>query len=323
MVCATKRLSVSSLCLVSFALCLGSPGALAQDYPSRSVRIIVPAAPSGGLDIMARVVGQPLSVMWGQSVVVDNRPGAGVMLGTEMASKATRDGYTMLMVNANLAPNAILHGKLVVVKGLTGIIKIADLPNALSVPASLPVKTMGELIERAKSTQLTYGSAGHGTVGNILTEMLKLATKADITHVPYKGGGPVMVAVTGGQVSMGVVSLASTMAHAKAGRVKILGVSSSKRSRLAPDIPTIGETVKGVELESWVGLLAPAGAPPSVIRAVNAAVTKAVAMPDVAQRLVNQGYDIQGSTPEEFNKLIQADVTKYSRVIREANIRTH
>lgn len=317
-----KRLRLS-LCLAPFALCLGMSGAGAQDYPSRSVRIIVPAAPSGGLDIMARVVGQPLSVMWNQSVVVDNRPGAGVMMGTEMASKATRDGYTMLMVNANLAPNAILHGKLDVVKGLTAIIKIADLPNALSVPASLPVKTMGELIERAKSTQLTYGSAGHGTVGNILTEMLKLAAKVDITHVPYKGGGPVMVAVTGGQVSMGVVSLASTMTHAKAGRVKILGVSSSKRSRLAPDIPTIAETVKGVELESWVGLLAPAGAPPSVIRTVNAAVTKAVAMPDVQQRLVNQGYDIQGSTPEEFNKLIQGDVAKYSRVIREANIKTH
>jgi tripartite-type tricarboxylate transporter receptor subunit TctC len=311
------------VCLLTSAFCLGAAGAVAQDFPSRSVRIIVPAAPSGGLDIMARVVGQPLSVMWGQSVVVDNRPGAGVMLGTEMASKATRDGYTMLVVNANLAPNAILHEKLDVVKGLTGIIKIADLPNALSVPASLPVKTMGELIERAKTTQLTYGSAGHGTVGNILTEMLKLATRADITHVPYKGGGPVMVAVTGGQVSMGVVSLASTMAHAKAGRVKILGVSSSKRSRLAPDIPTISETVKGVELESWVGLLAPAGAPPSIIRTVNAAVTKAVAMPDVQQRLVNQGYDIQGSTPEEFNKLIQSDVAKYSRVIREAGIKTH
>jgi len=309
--------------LLISALCLGVAGVGAQDFPSRSVRIIVPAAPSGGLDIMARVVGQPLATMWNQSVVVDNRPGAGVMLGTEMASKATRDGYTMLMVNANLAPNAILHDKLDVIKALTAIIKIADLPNALSVPSSLPVKSMGELIERAKTTQLTYGSAGHGTVGNILTEMLKLATKADLTHVPYKGGGPVMVALAGGQVSMGVVSLASTMAHAKAGRVKILGVSSSKRSRLAPDIPTISETVKGVELESWVGLLAPAGAPPSVIRAVNAAVTKAVAIPDVAQRLVSQGYDIQGSTPEEFNKLIQSDVAKYSRVIREANIKTH
>lgn len=270
---------------------------------------------------MARVVGQPLAAMWGQPVVVDNRPGAGVMLGTEMASKAAPDGYTMLMINANLAPNAILHDKLPVVKNLTAVIKIADLPNALSVPASLPVGSMKELVALAKSTRLTYGSAGHGTVGNILAEMLKLAIGADITHVPYKGGGPVMVALTGGQVSMGIVSLASTMAHMKAGRVKILGVSSGKRSRLAPEIPTIGETVKGVELESWVGLLAPAGTPAPILRTVNAAVLKAIAMADVQQRLVDQGYDVQGGPPEEFAKLIRSDVEKYSRVIREARIK--
>jgi tripartite-type tricarboxylate transporter receptor subunit TctC len=151
--------------------------------------------------------------------------------------------------------------------------------------------------------------------------MLKLSAGVDITHVPYKGGGPVMVAVTGGQVSMGVVSLASTMSHMKAGRVKILGVSGARRSRLAPDIPTIGETVKGVELESWVGLLAPAGTPAPVIRTVNAAVLKAIAQPDVQQRLVGQGYDVQGGTPEEFARLIQSDVKTYSRVIRAAGIR--
>jgi tripartite-type tricarboxylate transporter receptor subunit TctC len=307
------------VCLLTSAFCLSAAAAEAP-YPAKPVRIIVPAAPSGGLDIMARVIGQPLSAMWAQPVVVDNRPGAGVMFGTEMASKAAPDGYTTLVVNANLAPNAILHGKLAVVKGLAAIIKIADLPNALSVPASVPVGSMKELIALARSSRLTYGSAGHGTVGNILAEMLKIEAKVDITHVPYKGGGPVMVALAGGQVSMGIVSLASTMAHAKAGRVKILGVSSSKRSRLAPEIPTIGETVKGVELESWVGLLAPAGTPAAVIRTVNASVLKAIAMPDTQQRLVAQGYDVQGGAPEEFAALIQSDVKTYSRVIRAARI---
>lgn len=310
-----------SVCLLASAFCLWTSGPAAQGYPTKSVRVIVPASPSGGLDIMARVVGQPLAAMWGQSVVVDNRPGAGVMLGTEMASKAAPDGYTMLMINANLAPNAILHDKRPVVENLTAVIKIADLPNALSVPASLPVGSMKELVALARSSRLTYGSAGHGTVGNILAEMLKLAIGADITHVPYKGGGPVMVALTGGQVSMGIVSLASTMSHAKAGRVKILGVSSGNRSRLAPDIPTISETVKGVKLESWVGLLAPAGTPTQVIRTVNAAVLKAIALPDVQQRLVDQGYDVQGGTPEEFAKLIQSDLKTYARVIREARIK--
>ena len=316
-----KNLKKIAFPLFLFPFCLATATAVAQGYPTKSVRVIVPASPGGGLDIMARVVGQPLAALWRQPVVVDNRPGAGVMLGTEMASKAAPDGYTMLMINANLAPNAILHDKLAVVKGLTAVIKIADLPNALSVPASLPVSSMSELVALAKSSRLTYGSAGHGTVGNILAEMLKLAARADITHVPYKGGGPVMVALAGGQVSMGIVSLASTMAHMRAGRVKILGVSSSQRSRLAPDIPTIGETVKGVELESWVGLLAPAGTPPQIIRAVNASVLKSVAMPEVQQRLVAEGYDVQGGTPEAFNKLIQSDIAKYSKVIREAGIR--
>jgi tripartite-type tricarboxylate transporter receptor subunit TctC len=317
-----KILNSLSYSLFPFLFSLGGiPAAVAQGYPTKSVRVIVPASPGGGLDIMARVVGQPLSVMWGQSVVVDNRPGAGVMLGTEMASKAAADGYTMLMVNANLAPNAVLHGKLSVIKNLSAIILIADLPNAMSVPASVPVSSVKELLALARSSKLTYGTAGHGTVGNILGEMFKMASGTDIVHVPYKGGGPVMVALAGGQVSMGIVSLASTMAHAKAGRVKILAVGSSQRSRLAPDIPTISETVKGVQLESWVGLLAPAGTPQPIIKQVNAAVLKAIAMPDVQQRLVGEGYDIRGGSADEFGKLIQSDINTYSKVIREANIR--
>ena len=308
-------------CLLFLGLSLAVPGAVAQGYPTKSVRLIVPAAPGGGLDIMARMVGQPLSAMWGQPVVVDNRPGAGVMLGTEVASKAAPDGYTLIMLNANLAPNAILHDKLPVARGLTAVIKIADLPNALSVTATLPVQSMKDLVVLARSSKLAYSSAGHGTVGNITAEMLKLATKTDITHVPYKGGNPAMNALLSGEVALSIVSLASTMSFAKAGRVKILAVTSSQRSRLAPEIPTIAETVKGVELESWVGLLAPAGTPAQIIRAVNAQVQKAAAMPDVQQRLLEQGYDVRAGTPEEFGKLVEDDIVKYSRVIREAGIK--
>lgn len=293
----------------------------AQPYPGKSVRLVVPAAPSGGLDIMARVLAQSLSQAWGQSVVVDNRPGAGVMLGTEVASKAAPDGYTVLIVNSNLAPNAILHDKVGVVNNLTAIGMVANLPNALSVPASVPVTSLKELVALAKSTPLTYGSAGHGTIGNICAEMLKLAIGADITHIPYKGGGPVMVALAGNQVSMGIVSLASTMSHMKAGRVKILAVSSGKRSRLAPDIPTISETVKGVELESWQGLLAPRGTPQAIVRTLNAAIVKTLALPEVQKRLVGEGYEVQPSTPEEFDRLVQSDIAKYAKVIREAGIR--
>ena len=309
-------------CLLTSTLWLAAGAAAAQGYPARPVRVIVPAAPAGGLDIMARVVGQPLAAMWGQSVVVDNRPGAGIMLGTEMASKAAPDGYTLLMINANLAPNAVLHDKLAVVNNLAAVIKIADLPNALAVTSALPANSMKELVALVKSSKLTYSSAGHGTVGNILAEMLKLEVGApDLVHVPYKGGNPALTALVGGQVSMSIASLASTMSYAKSGRVKILAVSSVKRSRLAPDIPTISETVKGVALESWVGLMVPTGTPPAVIRTVNAAVLKAVAQPETRQRLVGEGYDVQGGTPEEFAALIRSDVKQYSRVIREARIR--
>jgi tripartite-type tricarboxylate transporter receptor subunit TctC len=313
---SAKRL----VCVLSSAFCL-SAAAAEVPYPTKPVRIIVPAAPSGGLDIMARVIGQPLSALWSQPVVVENRPGAGVMLGTELVSKAAPDGYTLLVINANLAPNAVLHGKLGVVKNLAAVIKIADLPNALAVPAASPAGSMKDLVGLVKTTKMSYSSAGHGTVGNILAEMLKLTIGAPgLVHVPYKGGNPAMTALVGGEVSMGIVSLASTMAYAKSGRVKILAVSSSRRSRLAPDIPTIGETVKGVELESWVGLLTPAGTPAPVIRTVNAAVLKAIAMPDTQQRLVAQGYDVQGGSPEEFAALIQSDLKTYARVIREARI---
>jgi tripartite-type tricarboxylate transporter receptor subunit TctC len=315
------RLSPSAFRLLVGCCALVAATATAQQYPTKPVRIIVPAAPSGGLDIMARVIGQPLSALWGQPVVVENRPGAGVMLGTELVSKAAPDGYTLLVINANLAPNAVLHEKLSVVKNLAAVIKIADLPNALAVPAASSAGSMKDLVGLVKTTKMTYSSAGHGTVGNILAEMLKLAIGAPgLVHVPYKGGNPAMTALVGGEVSMGIVSLASTMAFAKSGRVKILAVSSSKRSRLAPDIPTIGETVKGVELESWVGLLTPAGTPAPVIRTVNAAVLKAIAMPDTQQRLIAQGYDVQGGSPEEFAALIQSDLKTYSRVIREARI---
>jgi tripartite-type tricarboxylate transporter receptor subunit TctC len=300
---------------------LGAGVALAQSYPTKSVRLIVPAAPGGGLDIMARVIAQPLAAMWGQSVVVDNRPGAGVMVGTEAASKAPADGYTLIMLNTNLGPNAILHDKLAVLKSLAGVIKIADLPQALAVPAGAPISSVKELVALAKTSRLSYSSAGHGTVGNICVEMLKLATGVDITHVPYKGGAPAMTALISGDVSMGIGSLASTMAFVKTGRVKVLAVTSGKRSRLAADIPTISESVKGVELENWLGLLAPAATPREIVQVLNTHVRRVLAIPEVRQRLIDNGYDVQGSTPEEFRKLIDSDVAMYSRVIREAKIR--
>jgi len=314
-----QRLAAWFFVVCALVLAVGAVGA--QEYPAKAVRLIVPASPGGGLDIMARAVGQDLSPMWGQPVVVDNRPGAGILVGTEMASKATADGYTLLMVNANLAPNLVLHNRLDVGKRLTGVAKIASLPTALAVNVTLPVKSVEELIALAKSSRLAYSTTGVGTTSNICGEMLKLAAKVDITHVPYKGGNPAMTAIISGQVAMGFASLASASVLAKAGRIKILAIASAKRSRFAPDIPTIAETVPGVVLETWVGMVAPAGVPKRILRKINADLLKAIAMPATSRRLTDLGYDLAPGTPEEMNKLIQSDIATFTRVIREAHIR--
>jgi tripartite-type tricarboxylate transporter receptor subunit TctC len=210
-----------------------------------------------------------------------------------MASKAPADGYTLLLVNANLAPNLLLQNKLDVGKRLTGVAQIASLPTVLAVNAALPVKSVGELIALAKSSRLAYSTTGLGTTSNLCGEMLKLAAKVNITHVPYKGGSPAMVAIISGEVAMGFASLASA------------------------------ETVPGVVLETWVGMVAPAGVPQSVLRKINAGLLKAVATPATSQRLTDLGYDLAPGTPEQMNERIRSDIATFSRVIREANIRAN
>ena len=311
--------------LLSLGL-VGTLGALApgvsfaQAYPAKPVRVIVPASPGGGLDIMARMLGQSLFAVWGQAVVVDNRPGAGVMLGVEVAAKAAPDGYTALVVNANLASNAVMQQKLNVVNDLSAVSMLATLPNALSVPASSSAKTTSEFITLAKSSKLTFGTAGTGTLGHVFAEMLKLSAGLDMIHVPYKGGGPVMAALTGAQVNAGVVSVASTVPHMKAGRVRMLAVTGTKRASVAPEIPTFAETVPGLILDGWIGLLVPKGTPRAVVDTLNASVHQVLSDANLRQRLADQGYDVQSSTPEEFDKVIRTDITNYAKVMREANI---
>ncbi len=295
--------------------------ATAQSYPAKPVRLIVPASPGGGLDIMARVLGQALYPLWGQAVVVDNRPGAGVMLGVEVAAKAAPDGHTALVVNANLASNAVLMQKLSVVNELTAVSMLATLPNALSVPGTSPAKTTSEFITLAKSSRLNFGTGGTGTLGHVFGEMLKLAIGSDMVHVPYKGGGPVMAALTGAQLNAAVVSVASIVPHMKVGRVRLLAVTGKKRANVAPDVPTFAETLPGMVLDGWIGILVPKGTPRAAMAALNASVHQALNDPVTRQRLADQGYDVQSSTPEELDKMIRADLAMYAKVIREANIR--
>lgn len=302
---------------VMAALAVPAP---AQTYPTKPVRLIVPASPAGGLDQVARLIEQPLAAMWGQPVVVDNRPGAGVMVGSEVASKAQADGYTLLIVNSNLPPNAILYDKLAVLNGLEPVTLIATQPSAMGISAAVAATTVRELIALAKSSKLTYASTGHGTLGHLTGEMFKIATGTDILHVPYKGGGPVMVALAGGEISIGFASLPSFLPHRRSGRIRILALTSSKRSPVAPEVPTVAESLPGFSVEAWTGVFAPRGTPQDVVRRINSDTVRAAQTPEVHKRFLAQGFEVQSGPPQSFASLIASDVAKYKKVIRQTGL---
>jgi tripartite-type tricarboxylate transporter receptor subunit TctC len=311
--------------MAALALLAVGGGVHAQAYPAKPVRLIVPFAPGGGTDIMARTLGQKLSELWGQQVIVDNRGGGGTIIGTELAVRAPPDGYTVMLANIALALNPGLHAKLPYdsVKDLAPIILIASQPSALAVNPGLPVNSLKDLITLAKTrtAKLNFASSGNGGVGHIAGEMFKNAIGADMVHIPYKGGGPAAVDVMSGQVPVAFISLPTVMSYMKAGRIKVLAVTDSKRPAAAPDIPTVSETVPGFQVDNWIGLLAPAATPHDLIVKLNADVLNAIKQPEMQERLSQQGFDMQGSTPGQFAKAIQSDIAKYTKVIRAAGIR--
>ncbi|MGE5523117.1 MAG: tripartite tricarboxylate transporter substrate binding protein [Rhodospirillaceae bacterium] len=306
------------------ALAAAAPAA-AQNFPVKPVRLIVPFAPGGSTDIMGRILGQKLSDMWGQQVVVDNRAGGGTIIGTEMAVNSPGDGYTLLLANIALALNPGLHSRLPFdpVKDLAPVTLIATQATAVAASPGFPANSVKELIAQAKAKTggLSFGSSGTGGVGHIAGEMFRSAIGASMIHVPYKGGGPAAVDVMAGQIPLAFISLPTVMTHYKAGKLKVLAVTDSKRSAAAPDIPTIGETIPGYAVNNWIGMLMPAKTTRPLIHKVNADVIKAIRLPDAKEKLSGQGFDIQGSTPEEFGNMIRGDIAKYTKVIRQAGIK--
>jgi tripartite-type tricarboxylate transporter receptor subunit TctC len=306
------------------AITLGQVHA-AQPYPTKPVRLIVPFAPGGGTDILARTVGQKLSELWGQQVIVDNRGGGGTVIGTELAVRAVPDGYTLLLANIALALNPGLHPNLPfdASRDLTPVILIASQPNAIAANPGFAPNSTKELIAflKSKGAKTSFGSSGSGGVGHISGEMFRLAIGADMVHIPYKGGGPAAVDLMAGQIPLAFISLPTVMTYMKAGRLKVLAMTDSKRSAAAPDIPTVGETVPGFAVDNWVGLLAPAGTPKPLVDKLNADIRAAIQTQEMRTRLTGQGFDAQGSSPGEFGSVIKNDIAKYTKVIRQANIR--
>ncbi len=314
------RWVLGSLMLASIA-CAGA--ADAQTYPSKLVRIVVPQAPGGASDALARIIGQRLSERWQQSVIVENRAGAGGVIGTDAVAKSAPDGYTLLLAyDGTHAVNASLYKSLPFdpVKDFTTVATLANVPFVLAVNASSPAKDIADFVTRAKANpgKLNYGSAGNGSVNHLLGAMFGKGAGASLTHVPYKGAAPALADLIGGNVEAVFTSIPSVVGHVQGGRVRALGVTSAKRSAALPNVPTIAETaIPGFDVAPWFGLLAPAGTPPQIVRQINEEINALLKTKEVTDAFAAQGAEPFATTPEGFSSLLQRDIDKWAVVVKE------
>jgi len=292
----------------------------AEPYPVRPIRMIVGFAPGGGTDLTARPVAQKLSELLGQQVIVENRPGAAGNIATEQVVKAAPDGYTLLMGTiAALAINPSLYGNLRFdpATDLAPVIQVVDATNVLALHPSVQAGSVKELIALAREKSLSAGSSGIGATGHLSIELFNLMAGVKLVHVPYKGGGPAMSDLIGGQVNLIFATTASAIPHLKSGRIKGIAVTTAKRSALLPELPTISESgLEGFDANNWYGLVVPAKTPRAIIDQLNAEVTKVLAMPEVKTTLFNQGLDPAPGTPEQFGAYIRSERAKWAKVIK-------
>ena len=317
-----------NLVSVSFAavLVLLGAGAHAQNaYPNKSVRVIVPYPPGGITDVVTRTVALELGKSLGQTFVVDNRPGANSILGVELVAKASTDGYTLGTVIAAHAANQTLYAKLPYdsINSFEHVSLLATAPLILCASNALPVNNAKELVELAKSKpgQLTFASSGIGAAAHLTTELLMSTTGIKMVHVPYKGTAPALQDLMGGQIAIMMDVPSSMLVHVRAGKIKVLGMASEKRVASAPDVPTLIESGVAVVGGTWVGLLAPAGAPKAAVDKLAREAAAAVRRTDIRERFVQLGIEPVGSTPVEFTQFLKAEVEKWAKVIRDANVK--
>jgi len=298
--------------------------AQAAKWPDKPVRMIVPLAPGGGTDIMARLFASRLSMEFGQQFIADNRSGAGGTIGQEITARANPDGYTLITVAASYAANAALY-KLPYdpVKGIAPIGMMATGPLILMVHPSVPASSLKEFIAyaRAKPGVVTFGSSGNGSFSHLTIELFLQMSGTKMVHVPYKSAGPALVDLLGGQIQMFFGSGPSSAAHIRAGRLRGLGVTTAKRSAILPDLPAIGEQLPGYQSDFWFGMWAPAGTPKEIISSINRALGRILKNPEVLERLRADGQEPVGSTPEQFAQAIAQEIAKWSKVVKAGNIR--
>mgnify|MGYP001587760299 CR=1 FL=1 len=308
------------IALLAIALVVISDDGNAQVYPTRPIRLISPFPPGGFNDILSRLIGQKLTESWGQQVVVDNRPGANMIIGTSLAAKTAPDGYTMVMAAIPHAINPSLY-KLPYdsVRDFTPISMICFVPNVLVVHPSTPATSVKELLAYAKANpgKLTFASVGSGSSSHMAGELLKVSAGIDMVHVPYKGAAPALTDLIAGRVEVYIGATTSVLPHVRAGRLRALGVASLKRVASLPELPTVIESgVPGFQVSSWYGLLGPAGMSSDLVKKINAEIRRITDMPDVRERLFKDGAETAESTPDEFAAAIREDIQKWVRVVK-------
>jgi tripartite-type tricarboxylate transporter receptor subunit TctC len=311
--------------LMAMALILPLP-AFAQDYPNRAIHIIIPFPPGGPTDLLGRAIAQRLSEAWGQPVIAENKPGAAGNLGVDLAAKAPADGYTLAVVPAgNISVNPTLFPKLPYKQSdLAPITMLATVENVLVVNPGVPARNMAELVAlaRAKPGSITFASPGAGSQAHLLGEMLNVEAGVQMVHVPYKGIGPALNDLLGGQVSMMFPQTSSALPHIQAGKLRPIGVTSLKRSQVLPDTPTIAEQgYLRIDAKSWYALMAPAGVPKDIIQKLSQECARILRLPDVKERLAGLGADVVGGTPEELAAVIQAESALWGGLIRKRGIK--
>ena len=313
-------------CAVAAALALFAVGAGAQDWPSKPVRFIVPYPPGGGTDVIARIVQEPLSRALGQQIVIENRGGAGGAVGTEAAAKATPDGYTFLFTLSSHTINPLLYKlSFDVEKDFMSVTTVASLPQLIAANTASPFKTMQDIVAQAKAQpgQVAYASVGAGTPSHIAGELLNLRAGIKLLHIPYKGGGPATTDVLGGQVPLLFVSIPAAMGFVKSGKLRAIAVTTLKRSGAAPDVPTVAEAlgIRDYEVDSWYAIFAPAHTPANIVARLQQEVARVVRLPEVKQKLLEQGADAVGNSSAELDQVVKAELKKWAALIQQAGIK--
>jgi tripartite-type tricarboxylate transporter receptor subunit TctC len=319
------RRTIHALLWACTGLIISTSPAGAQSYPNKPLHIVVPFAPGGAVDTIARVIGQRMSEQLGQPVIVDNHPGASANIGAELVAKAAPDGYTVLLGANGLATNMTLFPKLSfnALTDFAPVGRVGYAPVILVTPVGFPAKSLKELLAMAKEQpgKLTYASAGNGSSNHLAGEMLKIAAGIDVLHVPYKGGAPALTDLLGGRISYMLLNPVEVLPHVKSQRLRALAVGSDRRVAIFPDVPTVSEAdLPGYEAAVWWGFVAPAKTPKDVIVKLNAELNKAMAEPAVRDKLTELGVVFSPGTPEQFGEFLKAEVDKWARVIKASGI---